>query len=207
MKYLKRYTEAERMTHWVVAVAFVLAGLSGLAFFHPSLFFFSNLFGGGPWTRILHPFLGLLMAVFFARMAVQHWHHNRASEGDAQWRAKSRELLFGGHPDMPPAGKFNAGQKTLFWVLVLCMAVLFVTGLPVWRPWFDSLVPIPAQRLALLLHAAGAAVLVILIILHAYMAIWTKGSMRAMTRGTVPEDWARLHHGAWAQDVLRGGGK
>lgn len=204
MKYLRRFTEAERMNHWVVAVAFVLAGLSGLAFFHPSLFFFSHLFGGGSWTRILHPFLGLLMAVFFLRMLLQLAKDNVMTDVDRAWRKKAPDLLMGRHVDMPPAGKFNGGQKVLFWVLAVCMAVLLVTGLMVWRPWLDGYVPIPAQRLALLLHAAGAAVLILFILGHIYLGIWTKGSFRAMSRGTVPESWARLHHPAWHQEMTRG---
>ncbi len=204
MRFLRRFTEAERMTHWVVALSFVLAGLSGLAFFHPSLYFFSHLFGGGPWTRILHPFLGLLMAVFFLRMFMQLRKDNQMTEVDRAWRKQAPDLMMGRHVQMPPAGKFNGGQKVLFWMLALCMVILLVTGLAVWRPWFDGYVPISAQRLALLLHAAGAAVLVLFVLGHIYLGIWTKGSFRAMSRGTVPEDWARLHHPAWHQEMTRG---
>jgi formate dehydrogenase subunit gamma len=53
-----------------VAILFFMAGLSGLALFHPALFWLSNLFGGGPWTRILHPFMGVLMFVLFHRPGV-----------------------------------------------------------------------------------------------------------------------------------------
>ena len=204
MKQLRRYTEGERMTHWVVAVTFVLAGLSGLAFFHPSLFFFSNLFGGGPWTRILHPFLGLLMFVAFVLLALHHWRDNLMQEGDSEWRKKAPDLLLGRHPEMPPAGKFNAGQKILFWVLLVSMLMLLLSGVMVWRPWFEPLFPIVAQRMALLLHAAGAAVLIIMVLGHIYMGIWTKGSIRGMTRGTVPESWARLHHPRWLREMKQG---
>ena len=62
-KLLQRYKDNERMNHWFMAMMFFLAGLSGLAFFHPSLFFLTNLFGGGQWARILHPFLGVVMAL------------------------------------------------------------------------------------------------------------------------------------------------
>lgn len=204
MKFLKRYTDSERMTHWVVAITFVLAALSGLAFFHPSLFFFTQLFGGGPWTRILHPFIGLGMFVAFALMAKHHWHDNRMNDSDREWRKKAPDLLMGRHPSMPPAGKFNGGQKMLFWVLLVCMAVLLVTGLALWRPWFAPFVAISALRLSVLLHAVGAAVLVLMIIGHVYMGIWTKGSMRGMTRGSVPENWARLHHPAWHREMTQG---
>ena len=204
MKYLKRYEDGERMTHWVVAITFVLAGLSGLAFFHPSLFFFSHLFGGGPWTRILHPAIGLLMFLAFALMALHHWRDNVMKPGDSEWRKKAPDLLLGRHPDMPPAGKFNAGQKVLFWVLLVCMLVLLATGVALWRPWIAPLLPVDLLRLSVLLHAVGAAVLVLMVIGHVYMGIWTKGSIRGMTRGNVPEDWARLHHPAWHREMTQG---
>jgi formate dehydrogenase subunit gamma len=204
MKYLRRYSDGERMTHWVVAITFVLAGLSGLAFFHPSMFFFSNLFGGGPWTKILHPVIGLVMFVAFMLMAVHHWRDNLMKEGDAEWRAKATDLLMGKHPQMPPAGKFNAGQKALFWVLVASMAVLLLTGLAIWRPWIAPYLSVGVLRAAVLLHSVSAVVLIISVIGHIYMAIWTKGSIRAMTRGTVPENWAKLHHPAWHREMTQG---
>ncbi len=55
---IKRYTPGERTNHWIIAFTFILLALSGLALFHPSMYWLSNLFGGGPWTRILHPFIG-----------------------------------------------------------------------------------------------------------------------------------------------------
>jgi formate dehydrogenase subunit gamma len=204
MKVLQRYSDNERMTHWVVSICFVLAGLSGLAFFHPSMFFFTNLFGGGPWTRILHPFIGVLMFAAFMLMAVHHWRDNVMNEGDKAWQGKARDLLMGKHPDMPPAGKFNAGQKMLFWVLLGSLVLLLVTGVAIWRPWFAPLLPIPLLRAAVLLHSVSALVLIITVMGHIYMAIWTKGSIRAMTRGTVPEAWARLHHAAWHRQMTQG---
>ena len=204
MRTLRRYTDGERMTHWVTAIGFVLAGLSGLAFFHPSMYFFTYLFGGGPWTKILHPVIGLVMFIAFFAMAVHHWRDNLMKPGDREWRAKSTDLLMGRHPDMPEAGKFNAGQKMLFWVLVVSMAVLLISGVAIWRPWFAPYLPITVLRAAVLLHSVSAVVLIVSVIGHIYMAIWTKGSIRAMTRGTVPESWARMHHPAWHREMTHG---
>lgn len=203
MKMLERYTDGERMTHWVVAITFVLAGLSGLAFFHPAFYFFSNLFGGGSWTRILHPFIGLTMFVFFLVMAKHHWADNRMTDVDREWSKKARDLLMGRHPQMPPAGKFNAGQKRLFMVLVLSVAVLLASGLAIWRPWFAPYLPITLLRAAVLLHSIAATVMILTIIGHVYLAIWTPGTIRAMTRGKVSESWARMHHPAWLQEMTR----
>lgn len=55
-KPILRYTVNQRTNHWLVAILFLMAALSGLALFHPGLFWLSNLFGGGSWTRILHPY-------------------------------------------------------------------------------------------------------------------------------------------------------
>ena len=82
MALLRRYKDGDRMNHWFIALMFVLAGLSGLAFFHPSLFFFTNFFGGGPWTRILHPFLGVLMFVGFLGMFLRLWKDNVVNAAD-----------------------------------------------------------------------------------------------------------------------------
>ena len=64
-KKILRYTPSERANHWLTAVTFILLALSGLSFFHPVFYPLTQLFGGGTWTRILHPFFGVLMAVSF----------------------------------------------------------------------------------------------------------------------------------------------
>ena len=86
---IKRYEESERVNHWVVVIAFFLAALSGLALFHPALFWLSTLFGGGPWTRILHPFLGVAMFIGFISMMLRFWHHNKMTPNDKQWLTSS----------------------------------------------------------------------------------------------------------------------
>ncbi|MCX4197158.1 cytochrome b/b6 domain-containing protein [Methylobacterium organophilum] len=68
---IERYNPSQRTNHWIVAILFVLAALSGLALFHPALFGLSGLFGGGTWTRILHPFIGVAMFVFFLWLAIR----------------------------------------------------------------------------------------------------------------------------------------
>jgi formate dehydrogenase subunit gamma len=98
---------------------------------------------------------------------------------------------------MPPAGRYNAGQKLLFWLMVVCLVVLLVTGIVFWRPYFASAFPIGLVRAATLLHSFTAVVLIIGVIVHIYAAIWVKGTTRAMTRGTVSEAWARHHHPRW----------
>ena len=56
-----RYTKSARINHWITATSLVLLALSGLALFTPSLFFLTGLFGGGQWTRALHPWIGVVL--------------------------------------------------------------------------------------------------------------------------------------------------
>ena len=194
-----RYTAAERVNHWVVAISFVLLALSGLAFFHPSFFFMTNLFGGGPWTRILHPYIGVVMAVSFLVMFLRFWQLNIIKERDVEWLKNVGALVNGEHEKMPPVEKYNGGQKVLFWLLVLCMLGLTITGVAMWRAWWN--LPVTLVRIGSVVHALCAFGLIGLIIAHVYAAIWTKGTIRAMTRGTVTRAWARFHHPLWFRKV------
>ncbi|HTO59824.1 MAG TPA: formate dehydrogenase subunit gamma [Bradyrhizobium sp.] len=202
---IQRYTEGERSIHWAVAIAFFLAALSGLALFHPALFWLSNLFGGGPWTRILHPFIGVAMFVAFALMMARFWSHNRIEDRDRQWLKQWRDVVANREDKLPEVGRYNAGQKMLFWVLVVCMITLLITGVLFWRPWFAAFFPIALVRLATLLHAAAATVLIIVIMGHMYLAFWTKGSIKAMMRGTVSARWAGKHHRGWLREKIKQG--
>jgi len=90
---IERYDDAERIIHWIVAITFVLLALSGLALFHPSLFFLSSVLGGGTWTRILHPFIGLVMFVAFCGLAVRVWRANILDRKDKQWLKQADDVI------------------------------------------------------------------------------------------------------------------
>lgn len=202
---IERYRDVTRMNHWAVAMLFLCAGLSGLAIFHPALFPLSMLFGGGPWTRILHPFFGVLMVFGFAALFVQVWRENLWRARDTAWlKAAPHLIMTGDEKGMPPVGKYNAGQKMVFWAFGVSLVLLFLTGFVFWQPWFANFFPIPLRRIAVLVHSASAVVLILSVIAHVYAAIWVKGTMRAMTRGTVTENWARQNHPLWYRE-MRGG--
>ena len=200
---LRRYDDATRMNHWAIALLFFAAGLSGLAFFHPSLYFFSHLFGGGPWARILHPYFGVLMFLCFLGIYVKLWRDNLMVDADRQWLKQSGEMFAGHKENMPPVGKYNAGQKIVFWSMTISLLVLLLTGLLFWHAWFPHM-PVLLRRIGVLLHAVSAVVLVLTVIVHIYAAIWVKGTTRAMTRGTVSRGWAKANHPLWFRDMTGG---
>jgi formate dehydrogenase subunit gamma len=196
-----RYTANERTNHWLVAIAFVLAALSGLALFHPALFWLSHVFGGGPWTRILHPIIGVLMALAFLFLSLAVWKDNRMQDRDWKWLRQMRDVLDNREERLPEVGRYNAGQKLMFVVIVVCMLGLILSGIVIWREYFSFYFSIEVVRFASLLHALCALVLICAIIVHIYSAIWVKGSIRAMTRGTVTPGWAWKHHRAWFREI------
>jgi len=192
---LQRYSAGERANHWVVGICFILLALSGLAFFHPAFFPLTQLFGGGPWTRILHPYIGVVMMLFFIMMFLRFWRLNVMEQRDVEWLKNVNKMIDGNDHDMPEQGKYNGGQKVLFWGLVVGMLALPASGVAMWRAWLH--LPVDMVRVASVVHAAAAVWMIGLIIMHVYAAIWTRGTIRAMLYGTVTRAWAKQHHRGW----------
>lgn len=199
-----RYSAAQRANHWIVAITFVLLAVSGLALFHPAFYWMTNLLGGGPWTRILHPWIGVVMFVFFVIFAARMWRNNLLNKRDWQWLRQSSDVINKRDERLPEVGRYNGGQKLLYFVQIILMLGLMVTGIMMWQEYFWGFFPVGAIRLASVLHALFAFILICAIIVHIYAGIWVKGSVRAMTRGTVTPGWAwKFHRGWWRE--LRGG--
>ena len=202
---LIRYTPSERAKHWVTAILFFLTALSGFSFFQPLYYPLSHLFGGGVWARILHPFFGVLMTVSFGIEFFNYRQINVMTPADWEWLKHVRKLVDGDDRNMPEAGKFNGGQKLLFWLLAACMALLILSGIVIWRAYFSVLFPVGLIRFASVIHAASAAIMLGLIVFHIYAAIWMKESLSAMVYGRVRRAWAKQHHPAWYREMTGGG--
>ena len=204
MSKIVRYSGSDRFNHWLVALLFVLAAVSGLAFFHPSLFFLSNVLGGGQLSRILHPFIGVAMFVLFIILYFKFWHHNILHKNDRQWLKQIGDVIADREERLPEVGRYNGGQKLLFWVMTITMLLLVISGMAFWRPYFASNFHIDTVRLAAVVHAGAAAVLILGIIVHVYAALWVKGTIRGMWTGVVTSAWARKHHPGWYKEVSGG---
>jgi len=197
-----RYNASERVNHWVVAITFVLLAASGLAFFHPAFWFLTSLLGGGVWARILHPFIGVVMFVFFAVMAVRYWKENVIESYDREWNKRMSDVINNRDHNLPEIDKYNIGQKQLFWVMVVTMVLLLVSGVMLWRPYFADAFSISLIRIAAVVHAVSAFLLILGTIVHIYAGIfWVKGALRAMTRVSVSHAWAKHHHPLWYRRV------
>ncbi|WP_035602966.1 formate dehydrogenase-N subunit gamma [Edwardsiella tarda] len=191
----------DRACHWTVVISFFLVALSGIALFFPTLQWLTETFGTPQMGRILHPFFGVLIFVTLLVMFFRFVKHNLFSRQDIPWFKGIVEVLKGNEHLVARVGKYNPGQKAMFWSIMSLILVLLVTGIIIWRPYFADLFPIPLVRYALLLHAIAAIVLIQAILVHIYMAFWVKGSIKGMIEGKVSRRWARKHHPRWLQEV------
>ena len=199
--YVPRYTGLQRVNHWITAILFTLLTLTGLAMFTPYLFSLTGLFGGGQATRAIHPWFGLALAVSFGLLFVRFWRLNIPNRDDVAWSMKIRDVVTNREDRLPELGKYNAGQKGVFWGQTALIAVMFVTGLVIWDQYFYQYTLIETKRWALLAHSLAAVIAIAIIVVHIYAGIWVRGTGRAMVRGTVTGGWAYRHHRKWLRQI------
>ncbi|HUO55472.1 MAG TPA: formate dehydrogenase subunit gamma [Rhodoblastus sp.] len=199
---IPRYSGFQRVNHWITAILFILLALSGLSLAFPSLFFLSALFGGGAAARAIHPWLGLALVVSFFWLAAGLVSRNIIHGDDITWLRNIRRVLANEHEGLPELGKYNLGQKGVYWSQALLILILLGSGLAIWQEYFGGATSIPMQRFAASIHSLAAMIAIAIIFIHVYAAFWTKGTLRAMTRGTVTGGWAYVHHRKWLKEML-----
>ena len=199
---VSRYTVAARINHWITAISLVLLALSGLALFHPALFFLSGLFGGGQSARAIHPWIGVVLFVSFLGLFIRFWRANLWRREDGTWLARLRDVLSAHEERLPEVDKYNAGQKAVFWLMSILILVLISSGFAIWDQYFAAYTTIEQKRFAVLIHSMAAVVIICVWIVHVYAAIWVRGTIGAMTRGQVTGGWAWRHHRRWLRKLV-----
>jgi formate dehydrogenase subunit gamma len=199
-----RYTTAARINHWITAASLVLLALSGLALFHPSLFFLTVLFGGGETTRAIHPWIGVVLFFAFLGLFLRFWRANLWKSEDGTWMARLRDVLTSHEERLPEVGKYNAGQKMVFWLMSILIIVLICSGFAIWDQYFAQYTTVDQKRIAVLIHSLAAIVIICVWIVHVYAAIWVRGTFRAMIKGSVTGGWAWRHHRKWLRELVTG---
>ena len=218
---VRRYSGNARIHHWINAISFVLLGVSGLSLWYPSLFFLAGLFGGGDvqsgarTVSWLHPWIGVVFAISFLGLFLRFFTANLPARGDGEWLGKLRHVLAGRDEYLPEVGKYNAGQKFVFWSMSILVPLMFLSGLAAWPSgleWFQEQTGYRTtsyqRELAILVHSVSAVLMIVIWIVHVYAAIWVRGTISAMTRGSVTGGWGWRHHRKWLRkEVDRPDGK
>jgi formate dehydrogenase subunit gamma len=189
-----------------VAVFFIPALLTGLAIYSPWIYrAVTPLFGGGPMTRLLHPWFSLGFVVFFVLQFLNWLRPMTWTPDDRRWIRRIRAYVTNAEPCEPDyVDFFNAGQKLYFWAIVASAVLFLFSGIPMWFPkTFGRL----AVNIGYVLHDIAALVMLGGFVVHIYESTAAvKGTFHSMTRGTVERRWARTHHPAWYRRVSQSSG-
>jgi formate dehydrogenase subunit gamma len=197
-----RYPFAERANHWIAALSYIYCLLTGLAFWSPWLFWIAVVLGGAQISRTLHPWIGLFFVYAVMRM-YGYWapqmHH---TDVDRQWWGSLGHYIQNEDDKMPPAGRYNAGQKGLFWSFFYAALVLLLTGVVL---WFPERIPWSwrwLRYISVFLHPVAALFSIANFMIHIYMSVFAeRGAFGSVIRGDVTLDFAKRYHPGWYEEI------
>ncbi len=228
---IERFKSVERFGHWLLAVSFIVLTLSGLNLLYGKDWIlpligkdaFATVTMAGKWVHnnVAWAFMLSLIWVLFIWV-----RHNIPSKIDLQWIMKGGGLFSEGvHP---PSRKFNAGQKLIFWSVIILGASISASGIsllfPFEAPMFAKtfailndigigslvygeplptvLTPVEEMMYAQLWHTIIAFAMIFIVLAHIYIgSVGMEGAYGAMGSGEVDEQWAREHHSLWLEEV------
>jgi formate dehydrogenase subunit gamma len=200
---LLRFTSFERFAHWLVGVTFVVLALTGLNITFGKRLLLPLL---GPETftafstaaKYAHDYASFPFVIGVGLLLVLWVKENFPTAADFVWLKKGGGFV--GH-EHPPAWKFNAGQKMLFWFVILATIAVAVTGYFLMFPFYFA--NITGMQIAQVLHGLAAMAFIALIIAHIYIGtIGMEGGFDAMANGEVDLNWAKQHHSLWVEQEL-----
>lgn len=204
---ITRFGLVERVMHWAMAFSFILLALTGLNVAFGRYVILPWLGEGAfgtlsQWGKLAHNFLAWPFLVCVALTFVLWVRHNIPSRLDIEWLKAGGGMLRNGRH--PKARKFNAGQKIVFWAVVLGGTMAILSGLALMFPF---LLGSPLQwQVAQVVHALAAAALIAVTIGHIYIATaGSEGALTAMTNGQVDLNWAEQHHPLWVEEEMQKG--
>ena len=205
---IERFTYFERAAHWSVAITFVILAISGIVLAFGKFILLpvlgATLFGWLSYAlKTAHNFAGPVFAVALVILAFTFIRDNLPRAHDIGWLAKGGGLFSGEHV---ASGKFNAGEKFVFWGGVIFLGVIVTASGLVLNLLVPGLGDTRGQmQVAHMVHAVASVLMMAMFIGHIYMGMWgVKGALQAMRTGHVDEAWAKEHHELWLDDVKAG---
>jgi len=197
-----RHGFSTRLIHWTMTGFFFAAVLTGMPIWSPIFGWMAHLFGGLAVCRWLHPWTGVAY-VASAIVLFFHWvGEMRLDSSDRGW-AGPKLLRFLRHEGRElDVGKYNGGQKLLFWAVSLGALAMLVSGIVL---WFPLTFPQALRLASIIVHDGVFVLFAVAIVFHVYLGtVALPGALKGMTRGTVSHAWARLHHPRWYREITGG---
>jgi formate dehydrogenase subunit gamma len=196
-----RFSLFERFVHWMTATCFVVLAISGLniTFGRPLLL---PLIGHeafsewSQWAKYAHNYLSFPFTIGVVLIFLMWIAGNVPNKADVDW-IKRRGGIVGN--DHPPAYRFNAGQKAIYWIVVIGGGLVAATGYVLMFPFYLS--GIEGMQFAQIVHSIVAMLFIAAMLAHIYIGtIGMEGAFEAMGSGTVDVNWAKEHHGLWLEE-------
>lgn len=202
---LLRFDVLERIFHWMTAVSFIILALSGLniTFGKPLIL---PLVGPEAFTNIsiafkyAHNYLSFPFTLGVVGMLYLWLKDNIPNELDVKWLKEGGGIVGDKHP---PARRFNAGQKGVFWIVVLGGAIMAISGYILMFPFYGT--NIAGMQWAQIFHGVVAVLFMAAILAHIYIGtLGMEGAFEAMGSGDVDLNWAKEHHKLWVEEEMGG---
>ncbi|MGF6308565.1 formate dehydrogenase subunit gamma [Bradyrhizobium sp. i1.8.4] len=199
-----RFGAFERFVHWMTASCFIILAISGLniTFGRPLLL---PLIGHeafsewSQWAKYAHNYLSFPFTIGVVSIFLMWLGGNIPNKVDVEWIKRGGGIV--GH-DHPPAYRFNAGQKAVYWIVVIGGAAVAITGYQLMFPFYLS--GIEGMQMAAVVHAIVAVLFVAVMLAHIYIGtIGMQGAFEAMGSGIVDVNWAKEHHSLWLEEEAR----
>jgi formate dehydrogenase subunit gamma len=193
-----RFKPLERFSHWLTAVSFVILGLTGLNITFGKIVLlpvvgpeaFSTIALAAKYVHNFVSFsfvlgLFLIIAIFF--------RDNLFERVDIDWVKQGGGFIKNKHA---PAGRFNLGEKGVYWLSLLAGIAVSASGFVLLFPFYGT--NIANMQIAQVIHAVVAVLFVALILAHIYIGtLGMEGAFEAMGTGEVDLNWAKEHHDLW----------
>jgi formate dehydrogenase subunit gamma len=196
-----RFTAFERFVHWMTATCFIILAVTGLniTFGRPlllPLIGFEAFSEWSQWAKYAHNYLSFPFTIGVVLIFLIWIAGNIPNKLDIDWLKRGGGMI--GH-DHPPAYRFNAGQKAIYWIVVVGGGAVAVTGYELMFPFYVS--GIEGMQVAQIVHSVVAVLFVAAMLAHIYIGtIGMEGAFEAMGTGTVDVNWAKEHHSLWLEE-------
>lgn len=204
---ITRFGGFERFMHWLTAGSFIVLALSGLNI-SIGKYVLLPLFGPETFTAVsqlgkyAHNYLAFPFMLGIALMLVIWIKDNIPNSIDMAWFKAGGGLIGKAHP---PAGRFNGGQKMVFWIVVIGGTALSLSGWFLLFP-FSNGNSVNDQQFWNTIHGVVSVLMIAAMLAHAYIgSIGMEGAFDAMGSGQVDLNWAKEHHSLWVEDELARG--
>ena len=203
---IKRWSRLDRALHWSMAFTFLTLAFSGLMLVYGKHFLKpyipSELWG---WVIITakqyHNYIGPIFYLLLLCILVKWWRKSVFKKVDLVWFFKLGGMV-GKHKGSHPSAEFsNAGEKALFWLLIVVGTVVAFSGLVLDFPIFGQ--TRRDMELSNLVHGLAALILICGFVFHIYIGLFgMEGALEGMVTGEVDETWAKEHHDLWYEEVM-----